>query len=51
VIPRYPELDGAHRGPGIFSLLGVVDTDAVTEERMNQIAAEVQQYLMAIRTQ
>jgi len=41
VIPRPADLPEEARGPRIFDRLGVPDADAVTEDRMNEIAALV----------
>ena len=38
VIPRARDLPHEHRGPGVFSLLGVPEDVAVSERRMNEIA-------------
>ncbi|HWM22842.1 MAG TPA: HIT domain-containing protein [Ilumatobacteraceae bacterium] len=38
VIPRARDLSPEHRGPGVFSLLGVPEDVAVSERRMNEIA-------------
>ena len=42
VIPRLRDLAEEHRGPGVFGLLGVADDKCVPEERMNQIAQQLQ---------
>jgi diadenosine tetraphosphate (Ap4A) HIT family hydrolase len=45
VVPRMDDLPIDHRGPNIFKYLGVADAERVTEAAMNQLAAQVRQFL------
>jgi diadenosine tetraphosphate (Ap4A) HIT family hydrolase len=45
VIPRSSDLAEEHRGPGVFSQLGVGAGQRVPEPRMDEIAAAMQQVL------
>jgi diadenosine tetraphosphate (Ap4A) HIT family hydrolase len=45
VIPRPSDLREEHRGPGVFSQLGVGEGRRVPEPRMDEIAAAMQQVL------
>jgi len=42
VIPRPRDLPHEHQGPRVFARLGVPDDAAVTEARMDEIAAQIQ---------
>lgn len=42
VIPRRRDLAEEYRGPGVFGLLGVTAERSVPEERMNEIARQLQ---------
>ncbi|MFL6205279.1 MAG: HIT family protein [Acidimicrobiales bacterium] len=41
VIPRADDLPDEHQGPRVFALLGVPEDQAVSEERRNEIAAQL----------
>ena len=45
VIPRARDLSHDHRGPGVFSLLGVSEDVAVSDARMNEIAQRLDAHL------
>lgn len=45
VIPRSPDLDRGLRGPRIFQAMNPADHPPVTEERRDQIARELSDYL------
>jgi hypothetical protein len=36
-----------HRGPNVFRYLGVAEEERVTEARMNELAAQVREILLA----
>jgi diadenosine tetraphosphate (Ap4A) HIT family hydrolase len=46
VIPRARNLPDEQQGPRIFSLLGVPDSDCVSEDRMNELAAQLRRHLL-----
>lgn len=45
VIPRDPNLEDSHRGPGIFQLLGLPEDRCVPEDRMSFVAHAVEESL------
>ena len=45
IIPRPDNLAPEHRGPGVFSLLGVAEDDAVPKPEMDRIAEQVRTLL------
>lgn len=45
VIPRLADLAAGHRGPGVFELLGVPEAQQVTAERMDELAAALNEHL------
>lgn len=47
IVPRMADQPDDHRGPNIFRYLGVADEERVTEERMNDLAAQIRQILLA----
>jgi diadenosine tetraphosphate (Ap4A) HIT family hydrolase len=47
VVPRMADQPEDRRGPNIFRYLGVADEERVTEARMNELAAQVRQILLA----
>lgn len=47
IVPRMADQPDDHRGPNIFRYLGVADEERVTEERMNELAAQIRQILLA----
>jgi len=47
IIPRMADLPPEYRGPKIFGYLGVPETDRVSEEQMNEIAANIRFFLDA----
>lgn len=46
LIARPPDLAPEHRGPGVFSLLGVPDEECVPEDHMNRIAERVRSLMV-----
>ena len=47
VVPRMADQPEDRRGPNIFRYLGVAEKDRVDEDRMNELAAQVRQLLLA----
>lgn len=47
IVPRMADQPPDHRGPNIFRYLGVADEERVTEERMNDLAAQIRLILLA----
>ncbi len=47
IVPRMADQPEDHRGPNVFRYLGVEDDVRVTEEKMNELAAQVRQILLA----
>ena len=47
VVPRMADQPDDRRGPNIFRYLGVADEERVSEARMNELAAQVRQILLA----
>ncbi len=46
IVPRMDNLPPEYRGPKIFGYLGVPDSEAVREEKMNEIAETVRHFLL-----
>ena len=47
VVPRMADQPEDHRGPNVFRYLGVADTERVAEAKMNNLAAQIRQILLA----
>ncbi len=47
IVPRMADQPDDHRGPNIFRYLGATDEERVTEERMNELAAQIRPILLA----
>ena len=47
IVPRMADQPEDHRGPNIFRYLGATDEERVTEEKMNELAAQIRQILLA----
>jgi diadenosine tetraphosphate (Ap4A) HIT family hydrolase len=48
VVPRAAEMDDAHRGARVFTLLGNADLDQVTSERMDELATSLRASLQPL---
>src|SRR4051794_31241350 len=47
VVPRMAGQPEDHRGPNVFRYVGVAEEERVGEARMNELAAQVRQILLA----
>ena len=47
VVPRMAGQPEDHRGPYVFRYLGVTEEERVTEARMNELAAQIREILLA----